>query len=215
MQICKSAKKGCQGGFVGRYYRVYIKGDLTNTPCRVKRKIPISKRSRTNPLRVGFTVASLPGEEDYYGFTLTGDGRYLLDDFTVTHNTVIGLWVMTHLKPKHLVVVPTRLLQEQWLERIETHTDLKPEEYAVMTYQAAITKAAKEQWTTKIIDEVHHLPANCYSEDTLVLTEDGWKSHFDWNGERIAIYDPKSDELRLEKPLKFVQMPYDGKMVRT
>ena len=52
------------------------------------------------------------------------------------------------------------------------------------------------------------------TEDTLVLTEDGWKSHFDWNGERIAIYDPKSDELRLEKPLKFVQMPYDGKMVQ-
>ena len=164
----QECKKGCQGGFVGRYYRVYIKGDLTNIPCRVKRKIPISKRSRTNPLRVGFTVASLPGEEDYYGFTLTGDGRYLLDDFTVTHNTVIGLWVMTHLKPKHLVVVPTRLLQEQWLERIETHTDLKPEEYAVMTYQAAITKAAKEQWTTKIIDEVHHLPANTFVKLALI-----------------------------------------------
>jgi len=85
-----------------------------------------------------------------------------------TGKTVIGLWVMTHLKPKHLVVVPTRLLQEQWLERIETHTDLKPEEYAVMTYQAAITKAAKEQWTTKIIDEVHHLPANTFVKLALI-----------------------------------------------
>ncbi len=85
-----------------------------------------------------------------------------------TGKTVIGLWVMTHLKPKHLVVVPTRLLQELWLERIETHTDLKPEEYAVMTYQAAITKAAKEQWTTKIIDEVHHLPANTFVKLALI-----------------------------------------------
>jgi DNA excision repair protein ERCC-3 len=85
-----------------------------------------------------------------------------------TGKTVIGLWVMTHLKPKHLVVVPTRLLQEQWIERIQTHTDLKPEEYSVMTYQAAITKAVNEVWTTKIIDEVHHLPANTFVKLALI-----------------------------------------------
>jgi DNA excision repair protein ERCC-3 len=85
-----------------------------------------------------------------------------------TGKTVIGLWVMTHLKPKHLVVVPTRLLQEQWTERIQTHTDLNPEEYAVMTYQAAITKAQNQVWTTKIIDEVHHLPANTFVKLALI-----------------------------------------------
>ena len=85
-----------------------------------------------------------------------------------TGKTVIGLWVMTHLKPKHLIVVPTRLLQEQWKERIETHTDMKPEEYAVMTYQAAITKAVNETWSTLIIDEVHHLPANTFVKLALI-----------------------------------------------
>jgi DNA excision repair protein ERCC-3 len=85
-----------------------------------------------------------------------------------TGKTIIGLWVMTHLKPKHLVVVPTRLLQEQWTERIQTHTDLKPEEYAVMTYQAAITKAVNETWSTLIIDEVHHLPANTFVKLALI-----------------------------------------------
>ena len=25
--------------------------------------------------------------EPYHGFTLDGDGRYLMDDFTVTHNS--------------------------------------------------------------------------------------------------------------------------------
>lgn len=85
-----------------------------------------------------------------------------------TGKTVIGLWVMTHLKPKHLIVVPTRLLQEQWIERIQTHTDLKPEEYSVLTYQGAITKAVNEVWTTKIIDEVHHLPANTFVKLALI-----------------------------------------------
>ena len=79
-----------------------------------------------------------------------------------TGKTVIGLWAMTHLKPPHLVVVPTKLLKEQWTERIQTHTDLQPGEYEVMTYQSAITKASKQQWTTLIIDEEHHLPANTF-----------------------------------------------------
>lgn len=85
-----------------------------------------------------------------------------------TGKTVIGLYFMTHLKPRHLVVVPTRLLKEQWEERIEVHTDLEPEEYEVMTYQSAIKKAVKEEWTTKIIDEAHHLPANYFVKLALV-----------------------------------------------
>jgi DNA excision repair protein ERCC-3 len=85
-----------------------------------------------------------------------------------TGKTVIGLWVMTHLKPRHLVVVPTKLLQEQWLERIATHTDLQPDEYAVMTYQSAIAKASMESWTTKVIDEVHHLPADTFVKLALI-----------------------------------------------
>lgn len=79
-----------------------------------------------------------------------------------TGKTVIALWAMTHLKPPHLIVVPTRLLQEQWLERILTHTDLQVGEYEVMTYQSAISKASSKQWTTLIVDEEHHLPANTF-----------------------------------------------------
>lgn len=36
-----------------------------------------------------FTVEAI-GEGSYYGFTLDGDGRFLLEDFTVTHNTTSG-----------------------------------------------------------------------------------------------------------------------------
>jgi len=85
-----------------------------------------------------------------------------------TGKTYIGLWTVTHLKPRHLIVVPTKLLKEQWEERIATHTDLKTEEYAVMTYQAAITRASKEEWMTLIIDEVHHLPANTFVKLALI-----------------------------------------------
>lgn len=81
-----------------------------------------------------------------------------------TGKTVIGLYVMTHLKPPHLVVVPTRILQEQWQERIEAHTDLQPNDFAVMTYQTAIKRATTQTWTSMIVDETHHLPANQFSK---------------------------------------------------
>ncbi|HKT21543.1 MAG TPA: DEAD/DEAH box helicase family protein, partial [Nitrososphaerales archaeon] len=81
-----------------------------------------------------------------------------------TGKTVIGLYAMTHLKGPHLVVVPSRILEEQWTERIQTHTDLQPAEYAVMTYQMAIKKASKTDWTAMVIDECHHLPANYFAK---------------------------------------------------
>lgn len=95
-----------------------------------------------------------------------------------TGKTVLGLYLMTHLKPPHLVVVPSILLKEQWEERIQAHTDLNPDwitkrkkqvhgpntEYIVVTYQTAVKHYADKEWTTMIVDETHHLPANEFSK---------------------------------------------------
>jgi len=73
-------------GFVGWYYRISISGELSNIPCRVKRRKAAHRRQVKDVLHTGFTVEPL-GEGDYFGFTLSGDGRFLLGDFTITHNT--------------------------------------------------------------------------------------------------------------------------------
>lgn len=78
--------KGCQTGAVGEYFRVSISGDCSGLPLRIPRKKAAPRRQAKDVLRTGFTIRDLqPG--DFYGFTLTGDGRYCLEDFTVTHNT--------------------------------------------------------------------------------------------------------------------------------
>lgn len=68
------------------YHRMFISGHVDRIPTRLERKRAQPRRQRKNANRHGFLVEHLP-ESDYCGWTLDGDGRFLLADFTVTHNT--------------------------------------------------------------------------------------------------------------------------------
>ncbi|MDG7013607.1 MAG: AAA family ATPase [Nitrososphaerota archaeon] len=72
-------------GREGLYYRVGIAGDLSRIPTRVQRR-QAEQRKHKSVLRTGFTLKPL-GEEEYFGFRVDSDQRYLLDDFTITHNS--------------------------------------------------------------------------------------------------------------------------------
>jgi len=74
-------------GFVGDYYRVCLSA-VHDLPLKIARRKSTAARSQKKRAQVtGFTLENL-GVDDYFGFTLTGNGRYLLADFTVTHNTL-------------------------------------------------------------------------------------------------------------------------------
>lgn len=88
-----------------------------------------------------------------------------------TGKTFFGMWCATHIKPPHLIAVPSNLLVQQWEDRIELYTDLKlKDEVDVMTYQMAIKKGHLKKYTSKIIDEVHHLPADQFSYLSVINT---------------------------------------------
>lgn len=82
-------RKGCQGGFVGDYWRLSISGDgLDQLPLRIPRLRPAPRRQKKNALVTGISVEPIgPGE--YFGFEIDGDHLFMLGDFTVTHNTVV------------------------------------------------------------------------------------------------------------------------------
>lgn len=77
-------------GYTDPYFRCSISGNLSSLPMRIARKQAQPRKSKKNHNRRGFTVEPL-GVGAYYGFTLDGeDGRFLLGDLTVTHNTTFS-----------------------------------------------------------------------------------------------------------------------------
>ena len=69
------------------YYRSIISGEgLEEIPCKLKRKQSVSTVRRTDFLLTGIEIEKLESGQ-YCGFTLDGNSRFLLGDFTVTHNT--------------------------------------------------------------------------------------------------------------------------------
>lgn len=81
--LATSAEKEVRGNI---YTRVHISGDLDLIPTRVLRKQAPPRKQKKNVLRCGFTVHPV-GEGEYHGFTVDGDHRYLMGDFTLTHNS--------------------------------------------------------------------------------------------------------------------------------
>lgn len=63
-------------------------------------------------------VIEYKGQGQYCGFELDGNGRFLLGDFTVTHNTATTINMTTKVKLKVLVIVNRLVLVKQWKESI-------------------------------------------------------------------------------------------------
>lgn len=72
------------------YYRTYIHGEgIEYIPVKVERKKTNKRKQIKNVLNVGIKVIPLK-EDEYYGFQIDGNSRFLLGDFTVTHNTSLA-----------------------------------------------------------------------------------------------------------------------------
>ena len=118
----KECKKSCMykgEKRTGTYYRTTIHGEgLEEIPVKLERKKSGKRTQKKNALNVGISVIKKE-VDDYYGFEIDGNRRFLLGDFTVTHNTIMALNIISKLKKKTLIVVHKEFLLRQWIERIE------------------------------------------------------------------------------------------------
>ena len=78
------------------YWKLTIAGNIWKIPTKIKRKQAQDNIKVKDPLLTGFTYEFL-SEDDYYGFEIDGDKRYIIQDFFVTHNTSIILKVLNNM----------------------------------------------------------------------------------------------------------------------
>ena len=113
-----------QHGTESTVWRVRFNGDLSEIPTRVVRKTsPPWSDSRDWTLS-GLTLEP-DGVDDYYGFTIDGNRRFLLEDGTVTHNTALSLAVTRNAalhpqKPTGVAYFSLEMSAQQLAQRLLT-----------------------------------------------------------------------------------------------
>ncbi|ARF12660.1 phosphoenolpyruvate carboxykinase, partial [Klosneuvirus KNV1] len=86
-KTCTNSKNG---PVTGDYFRTFISGNnLSEIPCKLQRKQAINRNQCKSVLKYSIIVTKLE-VGDYYGFEIDGNKRFLLGDFTVTHNTTLS-----------------------------------------------------------------------------------------------------------------------------
>lgn len=124
--------------------------------------------------------------DDYYGFEIDGNRRFVLGDFTVTHNTILSLNIISQLKKKTFIIVHKEFLMNQWIERINQFLpdarigkiqgqiiDIDNKDIVIGMLQSLSMKEYPlnlfDSFGLTIIDEVHHISSEVFSNTLFKL----------------------------------------------
>jgi len=182
-QVCRCEKvcvKSDGTRVPGTYSRVSIYGTgLDDIPTVLPRKRAAPRLQRRDALVTGFECVPV-GDGQYVGPVLDGDHRFLLEDFTVTHNTTCALYLAARLRKKALVLVHKAFLKDQWVERVDQClpgarvTTIQGDacdtsgDVVVAMIQTLMSRkyppATFADFGVVIIDEVHHIAAQAFSQ---------------------------------------------------
>ena len=119
--------------------------------------------------------------DDYYGFEIDGNHRFVLGDFTVTHNTVMALKIISEIERKTLIIVHKEFLMNQWIERIAEFMptarvgkiqgpkfDIEEKDIVIgmiqSMYDRNFPSNAFSSFGLTIIDEVHRIGSEEFSK---------------------------------------------------
>lgn len=147
----KPVEKGIKSrGFVGNYFRVSISGDVDKLPT-LRHDPPVRKQIK-NVLNTGIRVEPI-GVGKFYGFELDGNHRFLLGDFTVTHNSS-----MLRMLQHDLVVTHNKPIAVLMMEEMKSTTGRAMATYQigknVMTKEDAQNNGVSEEAVKEALREV-------------------------------------------------------------
>ncbi len=99
--------------------RLRIVGDLQTIPTRIPRKKARQRKAKRDVTHTGLSI-EYDRVDDYYGFVIDGNHRFLLEDMTVTHNTSFALNMVQNLlrKGKAVAFFSLEMPAEQLMLRL-------------------------------------------------------------------------------------------------
>jgi hypothetical protein len=114
-------------------YHISISGvGLEEIPTQIPRKRAIPRKQIKDALVTGIRVEYV-NEDDYYGFTLDGNCRYLMGDFSVTHNTCSAIGICEEMRDymkqmgikKRIIIVASENVQDNFKIQLFDERKLK------------------------------------------------------------------------------------------
>ena len=154
----KSCIKGIKStGFSGVYWRIAISGNTAIIPTKIFSKKAAPRLQKKSVLVTGFSVERVD-DGDVYGFCLDKDHLYLLQDFTVTHNTYLGVRLLCSVGMTTLIVVTKEDLMVQWKDNLLKYTNLKLDDIGFIQQDTCQVEGKKV-----VIGLVHSLAGRDYS----------------------------------------------------
>ena len=176
-KICTNSKNGPKKGI---YYLTNICGKgIEDIPTLCPRKMGYIRKQIKDALTYRLQIEKLE-IDDYYGFEIDGNRRFVLADFTVTHNTVLSLNIISRLNKKTFIIVHKEFLMNQWIERIQQFLpkarvgkiqgqiiDIDDKDIVIGMLQSLSMKEYPaelfDSFGLTIIDEVHHISSEVFS----------------------------------------------------
>ena len=155
---------------VDEYLALYNKGDYWGI------RIPNDEY----PIMYFIELVEQPVGE-YFGFCIDGNRRFVLGDYTITHNTVMALNIISQVKKKTLILVHKEFLMNQWIERIEEFMpsarvgkiqgpifDVEGKDIVIGMIQTMHSRdfpiSAFDSFGMTVIDEVHRIGSEEFSK---------------------------------------------------
>lgn len=170
----------------GTTFRITINGKgIEEIPTIVPRNKSPTTRQIKDVLNYRIKLTKLE-VDDYYGFEIDGNRRFVLGDFTVTHNTILSLNIISQLKKKTFIIVHKEFLMNQWIERISQFLpnarvgkiqgqiiDIDNKDIVIGMLQSLSMKEYPSNlfdcFGLTIIDEVHHISSEVFSNTLFKL----------------------------------------------
>ena len=175
----------CDNKELRPYYSISISGDLDIIPNRLSRKKANPRKIKKDALCVGFKIEE-DGIGEYYGFELDGNHRFLLGDFTVTHNSSSSLaYIKAKQGSRILYLAYNRLAAAEFKEKVKKHNL----ECDVMTshslaYQRLHLMGVRPNctgyFTFSMFEDFYRVSFNIQKEDSWRLYKKMVKSLEDW-----------------------------------